>query len=139
VGDKNVLEVMKNIGSNFGGEQSGHVIMHDFAKTGDGLVSALQVLALLLDKKEQASRVLRPFKLYPQKLVNLHVKKKVPLESIKGLDEKLKALDKEDIRHLVRYSGTENKLRILLEAKDEKLMNLRMDEMSQFFKKVLNA
>ncbi len=139
VGDKHVLAIMKQEGINFGGEQSGHVIMHDFAKTGDGLVSALQVLALLLDKKEKASRVLRPFKLYPQKLVNLHVKKKVPLESIKGLDEKLKALDKEDIRHLVRYSGTENKLRILLEAKDEKLMNLRMDEMSQFFKKVLNA
>ncbi|SFV58235.1 Phosphoglucosamine mutase [hydrothermal vent metagenome] len=139
VGDKHVLEIMKKEGINFGGEQSGHVIMHDFAKTGDGLVSALQVLALLLEKKEKASTVLRPFKLYPQKLVNLHVKKKVPLESIKGLDEKLKALDKEDIRHLVRYSGTENKLRILLEAKDEKLMNLRMDEMSEFFTKVLNA
>ncbi|CAI6144057.1 MAG: Phosphoglucosamine mutase [uncultured Sulfurimonas sp.] len=139
VGDKHVLAIMKQEGINFGGEQSGHVIMHDFAKTGDGLVSALQVLALLLDKKEKASRVLRPFKLYPQKLVNLHVKKKVALESIDGLDEKLKALDAQGIRHLIRYSGTENKLRILLEAKDEKLMNLRMDEMSQFFKKVLNA
>lgn len=139
VGDKHVLAIMKQEGINFGGEQSGHVIMHDFAKTGDGLVSTLQVLALLLDKKEKASRVLRPFKLYPQKLVNLHVKKKVALESIDGLDEKLKALDAQGIRHLIRYSGTENKLRILLEAKDEKLMNLRMDEMSQFFKKVLNA
>jgi len=139
VGDKHVLAIMKQEGINFGGEQSGHVIMHDFAKTGDGLVSALQVLALLLDKKEKASRVLRPFKLYPQKLVNLHVKKKVALESIDGLDKKLKALDAQGIRHLIRYSGTENKLRILLEAKDEKLMNLRMDEMSQFFKKVLNA
>ena len=139
VGDKHVLAIMKQEGTNFGGEQSGHVIIHDFAKTGDGLVSALQVLALLLDKKEKASRVLRPFKLYPQKLVNLHVKKKVALESIDGLDKKLKALDAQGIRHLIRYSGTENKLRILLEAKDEKLMNLRMDEMSQFFKKVLNA
>ncbi|RUM63977.1 MAG: phosphoglucosamine mutase [Sulfurimonas sp.] len=139
VGDKHVLEIMKKEGINFGGEQSGHVIMHDFAKTGDGLVSALQVLALLLETKEKASTVLRPFKLYPQKLVNLHIKKKVPLESINGLEEKLKALDAEDIRHLVRYSGTENKLRILLEAKDAKLMNKRMDEMSEFFTTVLNA
>lgn len=139
VGDKHVLEIMKKEGINFGGEQSGHVIMHDFAKTGDGLVSALQVLALLLETKEKASTVLRPFKLYPQKLVNLHIKKKVPLESISGLEEKLKALDAEGIRHLVRYSGTENKLRILLEAKDAKLMNKRMDEMSEFFTTVLNA
>ncbi|MDF1877368.1 phosphoglucosamine mutase [Sulfurimonas sp. SAG-AH-194-L11] len=139
VGDKHVLEIMKQEGINFGGEQSGHVIMHDFAKTGDGLVSALQVLALLLEKKERASKVLRPFKLYPQKLVNLHVKNKMPLENIEGLEQKLKALEAEDIRHLVRYSGTENKLRILLEAKDAKLMNTRMDEMSEFFSKALNA
>ncbi len=139
VGDKHVLEIMKQEKINFGGEQSGHVIMHDFAKTGDGLVSALQVLALLLEKQEKASKVLRPFKLYPQKLVNLRIKNKIPLESIDGLEEKLKALEVEDIRHLVRYSGTENKLRILLEAKDAKLMNVRMDEMSQFFTKVLNA
>lgn len=139
VGDKHVLEIMKKEGINFGGEQSGHVIMHDFAKTGDGLVSALQVLALLLAKKEKASEVLRPFKLYPQKLVNLRVKNKIPLDSIEGLEEKLTALEAEDIRHLVRYSGTENKLRILLEAKDAKIMNARMDEMSEFFTKVLNA
>lgn len=139
VGDKHVLEIMKKEGINFGGEQSGHVIMHDFAKTGDGLVSALQVLVLLIAKKEKASEVLRPFKLYPQKLVNLHVKNKIPLESIAGLDEQLKSLEKDDIRHLVRYSGTENKLRILLEGKDAKVMNSCMDKMSEFFTKALNA
>ena len=139
VGDKHVLEIMKKEGINFGGEQSGHVIMHDFAKTGDGLVSALQVLALLLDKQKSASEVLRPFPLYPQKLTNLHVKTKTPLEEIEGLAEKLKALEEEGIRQLVRYSGTENKLRILLEAKDAKLMQKRMYELSDFFGKALNA
>ncbi len=139
VGDKHVLEIMKKEGINFGGEQSGHVIMHDFAKTGDGLVSALQVLALILDKKQAASEVLRPFPLYPQKLTNLHVKNKTPLEEIKGLTEKLKALEGEGVRQLVRYSGTENKLRILLEAKDAKLMRKRMNELSDFFTKALNA
>ena len=139
VGDKNVLEIMKKEGINFGGEQSGHVILHDFAKTGDGLVSALQVLALIITKGMKASEVLRPFKLYPQKLVNINVKVKKPLEKIEGLSEKLAELDKENIRHLIRYSGTENKLRVLLECREGKKMNMRMNEMVEFFQKVLNA
>ncbi len=139
VGDKHVLEIMKKEGINFGGEQSGHVIMRDYAKTGDGLVSALAVLSLLIDKKLKASQILRPFKLYPQKLVNVGVKVKKPLESIAGLDEKLLELDKENIRHLVRYSGTENKLRILLECEDNKKLNNKMDDMIEFFQKALNA
>jgi phosphoglucosamine mutase len=139
VGDKNVLEIMKKEGINFGGEKSGHVIMHDYAKTGDGLVSALQTLALVIKTGKKASEVLRPFVLYPQKLVNLNVKIKKSLNDIDGLDEKLKNLEKEQINHLVRYSGTENKLRILLECKDSKKMNFYMDEMVEFFQKALNA
>ncbi len=138
VGDKNVLEIMKKEGINFGGEQSGHVILHDFAKTGDGLVSALAVLALLIAKKKKASEALRPFALYPQKLVNLNVKEKKPLEGIAGLREKLLELESKGIRQLIRYSGTENKLRVLLEAKDNKLMQTKMDELVSFFKKALN-
>ena len=138
VGDKNVLEIMKKQGINFGGEQSGHIIINDYAKTGDGLVAALQVLALLIDKKKSASELLRPFPLYPQKLVNLHVKIKKPLNEITLLDEKLKVLEDEGIRHLIRYSGTENKLRVLLECKEREIMNEKMDEMVDFFTKALN-
>ena len=138
VGDKNVLEIMKNKNINFGGEQSGHVILHDYAKTGDGLMSALQVFALVLESKEPASKVLRPFDLYPQKLVNIKVQVKKPLLDIEGLDAVLKKLDSEHIRHLIRYSGTENKLRVLLEAKDAVKMNMAMDELEKFLKKVLN-
>ena len=139
VGDKNVLEIMKREGINFGGEQSGHVIMSDFAKTGDGLVSALQTLALLIDTKKKASEVLRPFKLYPQKLVNINIKMKKPLDKIVGLDSKLKELDELNIRHLIRYSGTENKLRVLLECREGKKMNSLMADMIEFFQKALNA
>ncbi len=139
VGDKHVLDIMNSEGINFGGEQSGHIIMHDYAKTGDGLVSALQILALILRSNIKASQVLRPFALYPQKLVNLHVKEKKPLESITGLSEALAALDAQHIRHLVRYSGTENKLRILLEAKDAKAMNKAMEKLSSFFKEALGG
>lgn len=139
VGDKNVLEIMKNENINFGGEQSGHVIASDFAKTGDGLVTALQTLALLIKTNQKASKALRPFKLYPQKLVNINIKIKKPLGEIVGLDSKLKELDEKGIRHLIRYSGTENKLRILLECKDAKEMNVYMNSMTEFLQKALNA
>lgn len=139
VGDKHVLEVMKKEGINFGGEQSGHVIINDFAKTGDGLVSALQVLALLINSKKKASEVLRPFELYPQMLTNINIKVKKPLDKIEGLDKKLKELDEKKMRHLIRYSGTENKLRILLECKEGKRIHTIMDDMVDFFKKALNG
>jgi len=139
VGDKHVLEIMKKEGINFGGEQSGHVIMNDYAKTGDGLVSALAVLALIIEKKRSASELLRPFKLYPQKLVNVNIKNKIPLDTIEGLKERLQSLEAQNIRHLVRYSGTENKLRVLLEGKDSKVMNAEMDALIEFFQKALNA
>jgi phosphoglucosamine mutase len=139
VGDKYVLEVMREHGLNFGGEQSGHIIMHDYAKTGDGLVSALQVLSLIITSGEKASKILRPFKLYPQKLVNIKVKTKKPLDQIKGIDEKLAEIEAAHMRHLIRYSGTENKLRILLEGKDARVMEKAMDKMVSFFEKALNA
>lgn len=138
VGDKNVLELMKEKGINFGGEQSGHVILHDFAKTGDGLMSALQVLALILRSGKKASEVLRPFSLYPQQLRNINIKQKKPLDKIEGLSEQLKQVEELNMRHLIRYSGTENKLRILLEGKDEKVLNAKMDELEEFLVKKLS-
>lgn len=139
VGDKYVLEMMREHGINFGGEQSGHIIMHDYAKTGDGLVSALQILALLLTSGKKASQILRPFSLYPQKLVNIKVKVKKPLTDIQGLNEELAQTDSLHMRHLIRYSGTENKLRILLEGKDAKVLEKQMDHLVSFFEKALNA
>jgi len=133
-----VLEVMKEKNLNFGGEQSGHIIFSDFAKTGDGVVSALQAVAYLIESGKRASEVLRPFDLYPQKLVNLHVKEKKPLEQIGGLDAKLKDLDDKNIRHLIRYTGTENKLRVLLECQDNKEMEIAMQNLLNFLKKAIN-
>ncbi len=137
VGDKFVLEVMHEKDINFGGEQSGHVILHDYAKTGDGLMSALQLLALILESGKKASEVLRPFALYPQQLRNLNIKEKKPLNKIKGLKEHLEHVEKLHMRHLIRYSGTENKLRILLEGKDAKVLDAKMNELEEFFAKQL--
>ncbi|RBQ28527.1 phosphoglucosamine mutase [Aliarcobacter vitoriensis] len=137
VGDKYVLELMKEQGINFGGEQSGHIIFSDAAKTGDGLASALQVLAMMIRSKKKASEVLNPFTLYPQILHNMKVNEKIPLKDIKGLDEILKPLREKGMRDLIRYSGTENKIRLLLEGKNKKDVETGMETLISFFKKAL--
>ncbi|MCT7602704.1 phosphoglucosamine mutase [Aliarcobacter butzleri] len=137
VGDKYVLEVMKEKGINFGGEQSGHIIFSDIAKTGDGLASALQVLALIIKSGKKASEILNPFSLYPQILHNMKVTEKIPLDQIAGLEEVLKPIRQKGLRDLIRYSGTENKIRLLLEGKNKKDVEDAMQTLIAFFKKVL--
>ena len=137
VGDKNVLELMHKDGINFGGEQSGHIIFSDVAKTGDGLASALQVLAMIIRSKKKASSALSPFKLYPQILKNINVSQKKPLDKIKGLEEILNDIREKGMRDLIRYSGTENKLRVLLEGKNKKEVENSMKELVEFFRSVL--
>ncbi len=137
VGDKNVLEVLQKKGLNFGGEQSGHIILSDYAKTGDALASALQVLAFVLKSGKTTSEAFDIFELYPQILENIPVNKKIPLNDIKGYEEILKELEKLGIRHLIRYSGTENLLRVLLEGKDEDLLFNQMGKLKEFLTSVL--
>jgi len=139
VGDKYVLEEMKRNCCVLGGEQSGHVIFSEYAKTGDGLVTALQTMALILRSGKKASEVLNPFELYPQQLFNMHVAEKKPLESIEGLKEKEEQIKADGLRSLIRYSGTENKLRILLEGKSSQKIEKWMTELEKFFKKALNG
>ncbi len=137
VGDKYVLDEMRKKGLNFGGESSGHVIFGDYSKTGDGIATALQISALVLRSGKRASEVLNIFKLYPSRLENLPVKTKKPLDKIEGFKEWEKELKRRGLRSLIRYSGTENKLRILLEGKDKKLLDKTMEELKQFFQKAL--
>lgn len=132
VGDKFVLEAMIAHNYSFGGEQSGHIIFSDYAKTGDGILSALQVLALMLKQNRPSCEVLNPFALYPQILRNINVREKRPLDSLD-----FARIIPHDMRHIVRYSGTENKLRILLEGKDKKLLQTTMNELEAFFTKAI--
>ncbi len=138
VGDKFVLETMQKEGINLGGEQSGHIIFSDYAKTGDALVSALQVTAMILESAKAASVALNPFELYPQVLENVKINKKIPLEKIDGYKQIVDTLKKDNIRSLIRYSGTENLLRILLEGKSEKAICKKVKEIKDFFKSRLN-
>lgn len=134
VGDKYVIESMQKCGANFGGENSGHIIFGDYAKTGDGLVSALQVLAYIKQSGKKTSLALNPFALYPSEMINLNVSQKLPLEQIAGLQEKLDSVSESGNRHLVRYSGTENKLRILIEGKNSKSVKTQIQDLANFFR-----
>ncbi len=137
VGDKNVVALMQENGINFGGEQSGHVIFSDYAKTGDGISSALQALAYLVSTGKKASEVFNPYDSYPQLLVNLLVSEKRDFSTIEGLDTLIKKVEDAGMRQLFRYSGTENKIRLLLEGKDEVALEEMMEECKTFFKGVL--
>ncbi|MRI59314.1 MAG: phosphoglucosamine mutase [Epsilonproteobacteria bacterium] len=137
VGDKYVLDEMKKEGLNFGGENSGHIVFGDYAKTGDGLASALQIAALMLRSGKKASEILSPFEPYPSRLENINIKEKKPFEQIEGFGEWQEEIKRRGLRSLIRYSGTENKLRILLEGKDAKALNKTMDELVEFFQKAL--
>ena len=137
VGDKHVVEMMQQNDMNFGGEQSGHIIFSDYAKTGDGLSSALQALAYLVETDKKASEIFNPYESYPQLLVNLVIEEKKPLEKIEGLDKLKEKIESLNMRHLFRYSGTENKIRLLLEGKDEVKLKKTMEECKSFFKSVL--
>lgn len=137
VGDKYVLKAMLEHGFNLGGEQSGHIIFSDFAKTGDGLVSALQVAALMIESNKKSKEVLNPFMLAPQRQSSLNIKQKLPLDSIPGLKELLNDIESHNIRHLVRYSGTENKIRILLEGDDILLLDSYHTQLQSLLKTAL--
>ncbi|MGC9351998.1 MAG: phosphoglucosamine mutase, partial [Sulfurovum sp.] len=117
--------------------QSGHIIFSDYAKTGDGLSSALQALAYLVSEDKKASEVFNPYESYPQMLVNLLVDEKRDFDEIEGLAELKEKAEKLGMRHLFRYSGTENKIRLLLEGKEEKLLEEMMEECVSFFKRAL--
>ncbi|MSN96581.1 phosphoglucosamine mutase [Campylobacter sp. FMV-PI01] len=138
VGDKFVLEMMKDNGINFGGEQSGHIIFSDYAKTGDGITSALQFSACILASKKRASELCEEFKLYPQILKNLKISQKKDLLKLPGLKELVDDLENDGIRTLFRYSGTEKVIRLLLEGKDKNKLQQKIIEVEKFFSKALN-
>jgi len=118
VGDRYVLEEMLRSGANLGGEQSGHIIFLDDATTGDGLLTALKI-ACLVALRGPLDELVRGLKIFPQKIVNINVKSKPPLESLPvvaaTIDQATMTLGNSG-RVVVRYSGTEPKARVMVEA-----------------------
>jgi phosphoglucosamine mutase len=123
VGDRYVLERMLADDLNVGGEQSGHMIFRDFATTGDGIVSALQVLRIMMDTDKPLSELRKVFTKFPQVVINMKVKAKPAWETLPGVMALVKGAEKtlgDNGRVLLRYSGTEPKARLLIEGRDEK-------------------
>jgi phosphoglucosamine mutase len=124
VGDRYVVEQMRASGCNVGGEQSGHIILSDFATTGDGLLAALQAVAVLRQQDRPASEVARVFAPVPQRLRNVKVRQRIDLEApevarmLAGEESRLARTG----RLLVRASGTEPVIRVMVEAEDETLL-----------------
>lgn len=122
VGDRYVLERMRTSGASLGGESSGHVVCADLAMTGDGLATALRVLAVMRETGAPLSELRRQLRRFPQLTRNLVVPERRPLAACPGLAAEIDALGRELAgagRVLVRFSGTEPKLRLLVEARDE--------------------
>jgi phosphoglucosamine mutase len=126
VGDRYVVEKMLADDYNFGGEQSGHIIFLDYNTTGDGPVTALQVLNLMKSRNVSLSKLASPIKLFPQVLMNVEVGKKQDIRSVPAVMDAIRAAEKRldgRGRLLVRASGTEPKIRVMLEGDDLKLIN----------------
>ncbi len=125
VGDRYLLERMLAEGYNFGGEQSGHFIFLDHNTTGDGIISALQVLSLMKRTKKPLSELAMAMSAVPQVLVNVRVKQKPALESIPEIDRAIQESERRlngGGRVLVRYSGTEPLLRIMVEGEQDSVI-----------------
>ncbi|OGW59841.1 MAG: phosphoglucosamine mutase [Nitrospirae bacterium RIFCSPHIGHO2_02_FULL_42_12] len=142
VGDRYVLEEMMRTNCNLGGEQSGHVIFLDYNTTGDGLITALQVLTLMKKRDRSLSELASCMKTFPQKLVSIRVNEKKDLESIPEvshvINESEKRLDGKG-RIVIRYSGTEPVLRIMVEGDREEEIEDIVDKISQTVAKHLGV
>lgn len=133
VGDRYVVERMRADGYNVGGEQSGHIVLSDFATTGDGLIAALQILAVVVQSERPASEVTRLFHPYPQLLRNVRFEGGAPLEdgavkaAIRAGEDRLGTAG----RLVIRKSGTEPLIRVMAEGEDEGLVDQVVGEICQ--------
>lgn len=140
VGDRYVMEQMLEGGYNLGGEQSGHLIFLDHNTTGDGLITALQIVSIMKQDGKPLSALAACMRTYPQVLVNVKVKEKRDLASIPELAQRIAAIEKTlegAGRLLIRYSGTELKLRIMLEGDEETGIARYADELAELVRKYI--
>jgi phosphoglucosamine mutase len=141
VGDRYVAEEMRNNDYNIGGEQSGHVILSDYSTTGDGEVTALQILSLMKEQKIKASDILNLYQSTPQILVNIAYEKndKNPInnDKVRKVIEEYENKLLNNGRILIRKSGTQSLIRVMVESSDEKLMNETIDKITKTIREAM--
>ena len=138
VGDRFVVGEMIRTGALIGGEQSGHIVFSEYNTTGDGLISALQILQIMRRTGKSLSKLAKILKKYPQVLINVPVSKKTPLGKIPRVvieTEKAKKELANNGRLSLRYSGTQKLARVMLEGKDEKLINKLAEHLAEVIQK----
>jgi len=142
VGDRYVVEEMLRGGYTLGGEQSGHMVFLDHGTTGDGLVTALAVLALMVDSGKSLGELRGVMRKFPQKLVNLAVRERRDLSSMPAVQQVIARVSKElgdRGRVLVRYSGTEPLIRVMVEGEDPPQVDAFVDEIAEALRQHLGA
>lgn len=138
VGDKYVFENMMNHGHALGGEQSGHIIFSKHATTGDGILTSLKLMEVMLESKASLSELLKEIKIYPQLLINVKVNDKKAVNNDPAVKEIVETVENElgsEGRILVRESGTEQVVRVMVEAKSEEICKHYVDEVIEVIKK----
>lgn len=142
VGDRYVLEELIKHDYILGGEQSGHMIFRDISPAGDGILTSLMILSIMAETGKKLSELAASYKPFPQKLINVPVVTKPPLHSIPEIDAALKKAESSlgsSGRVLVRYSGTENKVRVMVEARDESLCKQTAQDVAVVLEKEIGA
>ena len=140
VGDRYVIECMRENGYNIGGEQSGHIIFMDYVTTGDGIITALHVLKHMIGAGKPLAELTGFMTEYPQVIKSIKVKEKKPIEQVTPLADIIGECEKSLSgrgRTVVRYSGTENKIRILVEAESDALVTAWVDRISNVIQQEL--
>ena len=141
VGDRYILEEMLHHGYNFGGEQSGHIIFFDLNTTGDGILSALQVLAAMKKNNKKLSELSTIVQKFPQVIENVEIKRKEDLDSIPEIKQAITTAEKTLSgrgRVLVRYSGAQSLCRVMVEGQDEKEIKEAAQNLAQLIGSKLN-
>jgi phosphoglucosamine mutase len=122
VGDKYVLDELLKVGGSLGGEQSGHIIFPEISLAGDGMITALEVLRVIAEQNISLGALAGAYTRYPQVTVNVRVSRKPPFDAVPPIKEAINAVEREMAgggRLIVRYSGTENLARVMIEGQDE--------------------
>jgi phosphoglucosamine mutase len=142
VGDRYVVEEMVRRGCNLGGEQSGHLVFLDHNPTGDGILSALQVLAIIRKEGKSLSDLSDVMDRFPQKLINVRIKERKRLEDLPALSQQIRKVEKklgDKGRLLIRFSGTEPLVRVMVEGENEGLIHLLAEETAQVIEREFNV
>jgi phosphoglucosamine mutase len=140
VGDRYVLEDMLQLGSVIGGEDSGHTIFLNHHTAGDGIITALQLLAAMVKTGKPLSELAKMMDIYPQKLINVDVRSKPDIKTVSQITEVIEMVEKElgnDGRVLVRYSGTQNMCRVMVEGPSHEVTEKHCKEIAEIIKSLL--